>query len=85
MELCMIVEMPDGSEWAVPVDVIGESYAAHYGAPTDSEDELRDWAENDMEWHQVRLRARCISQGVVDYEDGWANGEKRFEEIELPE
>lgn len=91
----MIVEMPDGSEWQVPVDVIARNRAEHYANEFDgdverslaedtmplfaSDDyEVKDWAENNMNWADVVSDATQREPGNVDYQDGWANGEKRI-------
>ena len=38
--------------------------------------EVADWAANNMNWSDVSAVAKLISSGSVDFEDGWANGEK---------
>lgn len=43
-------------------------------------DEIEDWAENNMNWSDVQPHATMIRPGEVDYDDGWANGEKAFVE-----
>ncbi|NBF24597.1 hypothetical protein [Enterobacter hormaechei] len=42
--------------------------------------EIEDWAANNMNWSDVQPHATMISPGEVDYDDGWANGEKDFVE-----
>ncbi|EKY1962279.1 hypothetical protein RA241_003668 [Cronobacter sakazakii] len=42
--------------------------------------EIEDWAENNMNWSDVVPHATMIRPGEVDYDDGWANGEKAFVE-----
>lgn len=44
--------------------------------------EIKDWAANNMNWDDVKHAARCVTQGSVDYDEGWANGEKSVEEAE---
>ena len=43
---------------------------------------IEDWAANNMNWDDVKHAARCVLPGSVDYDEGWANGEKRVEEAE---
>ena len=85
------VEMPDGSHWEVPVQVIADSRDHHYRE--DKEDtigfirdgsldqfEITDWAANNMNWSDVEQFAiRAIfPTNPVDYEEGWCNGEKEI-------
>ncbi len=87
-----IVEMPDGSEWAVPVQAIVDSRDEHY--KEDQEDtigfiregglsdyEITDWAGNNMDWDEVACFAKQVQRKTqeVDYQEGWCNGEKRIE------
>lgn len=87
------VTMPDGSKWAVPVEVIAMNRAAYYAKAegTTIEDslnndtnpvfeadpfEIEDWAENNMNWSDVEHLAVCTGKGEIDFDDGWANGDK---------
>lgn len=87
--------MPDGSKWDVPVHLIAHDRAKYYGDnsnPEDSYDDeyafaidneevLQDWAENNMDWSDVRPQAiKVEAASEVDYDDGWVNGEKDFVE-----
>jgi len=45
-----------------------------------SEDELMDWAENSMNWSDVKSEATCVYAPRMVYEKGWANGEKEIVE-----
>jgi hypothetical protein len=63
------IEMPDGSKWAVPVEVIAKDRASNYAHEFDGdverslaedtmplfedEYEVADWAANNMNWHEV--------------------------------
>lgn len=38
--------------------------------------EIEDWAANNMNWSDVRPHAICVKQGNIDFDEGWANGEK---------
>jgi hypothetical protein len=92
------VTMPDGSKWAVPVDVIAMNRAAYYAKndgltiedslnndtnPLFASDdfEIEDWAANNMNWSDVEHLAVCTGNGVVDFDDGWANGDKSVIDI----
>lgn len=95
----LIVTMPDGSEWAVPVRVVAEShakyYAKNYEGDTDAAmklhtaplfdsdaDAITDWAENNMNWADVKDWAKQVKEpDCVDFDDGWVNGEKSISAI----
>lgn len=86
------VEMSDGTRWDVPVQVIADSRDEHYRE--DEEDtidfihggglgdfEIYDWAGNNMNWSDVSqfaVRAPDATRKKIDWEDGWANGEKEI-------
>lgn len=85
------VEMPDGSLWDVPVQVIADSRDEHYAEEEEdtvgfiragelSKDEIADWAANDMNWEDVQDSAVKVPGCVrpVDFEEGWTNGEKEI-------
>jgi hypothetical protein len=92
-----IVTMPDGSKWKVPVMVIAKHRAKNQeGEPggnaqqsiedtirlfTSDEREIKDWAENNMNWEDVEKFAQKIQDPdlEVDYQEGWVNGEKEIE------
>lgn len=38
--------------------------------------EIEDWAANNMNWSDVQHAARCVEPGEVDFDEGWANGDK---------
>lgn len=44
--------------------------------------EIKDWAANNMNWSDVQHAARCVTPGDVDFDEGWANGEKGVKEVE---
>ena len=81
----LVVTMPDGSQWGVPVEVIATHRAAHYSADGLPEtmqffaqypDEIHDWAANNMTWKDVEANATRITKPApVDYEEGWCNGD----------
>ena len=89
----LTIEMPDGSKWGVPMEMIARNRAAHYAHEFDgdversmaedtmplfeSDDyEVEDWAANNMNWSDVEHLAVCTQKGSVDFDDGWANGDK---------
>ena len=85
-----IVTMPDGSSWAVPVQVIADNRDEAYG--DEREDtvfrvrkcgmdprDLKEWAENDMNWDEVEPYAQQVSGPCApDFQEGWTNGEKEI-------
>lgn len=87
------VVMPDQSEWLVPVVlVINDRHNYYLGLKGDHYHEklmeesealenweIRDWAENNMNWDDVKEFATMDRPSSVDYQDGWVNGEKRIE------
>lgn len=87
-----VTVMPDGSEWGVPVSVIAENKAQYYAKVDnlsfqesldetykvfeDFEDEIGDWAQNNMDWEEVRAHAVLLRAAPdIDYQEGWTNGE----------
>lgn len=86
----MITTMPDGSKWRVPAETIAEHRARHYenqGYSYDEEflaamndlEELEDWAENNMDWQDVRSIARRQQEAPeMDWQEGWVNGPKEW-------
>ena len=37
--------------------------------------EIEDWAQNNMNWSDVREIAVCVSMPDCDYDEGWVNGD----------
>lgn len=87
------VTMPDGSEWDVPAEIIAKNKAEHYYNEGDEDfkeeyeftlsdnEELIDWAENNMNWEDVKQYALQIKgPGELDYQKGWVNGDKEVVE-----
>lgn len=83
-----VVTMPDGSKWSVSVQHIA-LHRANYYAEADllnedlkatvelfesDEFEIEDWANNNMDWDDVKDVAKCIKPAEVDYQEGWVNG-----------
>jgi hypothetical protein len=82
----MIVEMPDNSKWEIPLKIvednmkengIDDEYLDNY-----DDFDFIDWAQNNMNWSDVLPFAKMVSSPVVDFEDGWANGEKEIHKYE---
>lgn len=86
------VEMPDGRKWDVPVQAIADSRDEQYrddeedtiGSIRDGgldDSEIHDWAGNNMNWSDVQgfaMLAPPETAKMIDWEDGWSNGEKRI-------
>jgi len=54
-----------------------------YAYTMDEDDELVDWAKNNMNWSDVEVVAvRSAVPADVDFEEGWANGEMKVVEKE---
>lgn len=94
-ELFLHVMMPDESEWAVPAALIARDRAMYYESQEpgcfqdecryamEDTGELKDWAENNMNWEHVEKFAVLISDpSAIDFQEGWTNGDKRVLEIE---
>lgn len=89
--------MPDGSEWEVPAEVIAKNRAAYYGETEGpevaemefkrtmkSDDELLDWAPNNMDWSDVAAHAKQVlppNPPEVDFQEAWLNGPKEIRDI----
>lgn len=88
----MRVEMPDGSQWDVPLQVIADSRDEYYR--DEAEDtigfiragqletyDLKDWAANNMNWDEVREYAIPLPASEnqkPNYQEGWVNGKKEI-------
>ena len=79
------ITMPDGSEWAVPVGVItahrtltmgtGEIGEASTAELFEDDEQIADWAQNNMNWDEVKAHAKQVKEPQPpDYADGWVNG-----------
>ena len=51
-------------------------YQEEFEFTMNDEDELIDWAQNNMNWDEVKQQAVKVSDGEIDWQDGWVNGEK---------
>lgn len=43
---------------------------------------IEDWAENNMNWDEIKEHARMVSPPDVNYTDGWCNGAKDIVDVE---
>jgi hypothetical protein len=43
--------------------------------------EIEDWAANNMNWNEVKAHAVRVEDGEIDFEEGWANGEKEIVDV----
>lgn len=58
-------------------------YKAEYDYAMSHNDELQDWAANNMNWDDVKDQARMVAQHEMsddDFQEGWINGEKEMVE-----
>lgn len=87
------VQMPDGSKWDVPAQIIAENrarviaqdvpsqYEPELAFCLNSNEELKYWAANNLNWSDVEKRAvRYHGADAPDYQAGWVNGEKEVVE-----
>jgi hypothetical protein len=93
MKKVIIVTMPDSSQWEVPCNVIAEdradyysdvrelNYDSVYDQTIENNELLISWAENEVNWHNVRQYAKMIKEPNIDYEEGWESGYKIIKEI----
>lgn len=93
----LLISMPDGSRWAVPIKIIAESRAKYYAENKDitealntlalfesDEDKIKNWAADAMTWVDVCNHAVKIEPpDLPDYQEGWANGDS--EVVDAPE
>ncbi len=92
MKKYMFIRMPDQSVWRVPTYLIADTRNAYYdsigkdpqetraetAALFENPDEIADWAENNMDWDEVRPYAQIVKNGEIDYQAGWCEGDKTF-------
>jgi hypothetical protein len=38
-------------------------------------DEVADWAQNNMDWDDVKDVAKLVHSDEPDYQEGWVNGD----------
>ena len=97
MKKIIRIEMPDGSLWDVPAEIVAHNRAKYYADKDTGEtcgekhtkaylheleytlrddDELTDWAANNMNWEDVQASATMYQAGSCDYQEGWVNGHK---------
>ncbi len=50
-----------------------------YRYTMDNDDELTDWARNNMNWEDVVIHATLVEEAApVDFQEGWVNGESEI-------
>lgn len=59
-------------------------FAAEYEYIMQDNDEMRDWARNNMNWSDVSAHARKLGDAECDYDEGWANGKMIVMDAEWP-
>ena len=83
------VKMNDGTIWDVPATLVATDRADYYDEKEpgcwqeeydftmEEEDELLDWALNNMNWGDVVEHAKMVGRNeeASDYQKGWVNGE----------
>ena len=48
-----------------------------YNFAVQQKDEVQDWAENNMNWDDVKAHTKKVNDNKdVDFQEGWVNGEK---------
>ena len=85
------ITMNDGSKWEVPASVVAKNratyytekdkdvtYQEEYDYTMSEDDELLDWAANNMNWEDVEKSAIRVSVADIDFQEGWVNGEKEI-------
>ena len=96
MKKYMLVRMPDQSVWRVPTYLIALSRHAYYDSRGEDPQQVRaetaalfedpreiaDWAENNMDWDEIKSQAEIVKKGEIDYQAGWCEGDKTFADNE---
>lgn len=81
--------MPDGSIWQIPASFIADQRAQYYAAQEGpqvyeeefnhalrDDDEITDWAANNMNWEDVQAQASRIAEpSPPDYAAEWLEAE----------
>lgn len=59
-----------------------DNYASEYQVTLESDDDLKDWAANNMNWSDVASQAQRMQEPppLVDMQEGWTNGKKEIVE-----
>lgn len=90
----LVIDMPDGSKWAVAVEVVAHDRADFYRdggyqkefdlAMADPR-ALIDWAGNEMNWSDVQKYAQQYRPpdplDAEGFQEGWVNGEKHVLDV----
>ena len=86
------VHMEDGSKYDVPLLIIALNRAQYYAKQDnitlqesldndtlpmfENDEEIEDWARNNMDWDDVSSLAKCVkTPDDVDFQESWMNGE----------
>lgn len=69
----IVEEVAKNQQWS-------EVYTDELESGLEDDRELLDWAAGNMDWIDVEFAATRISDGDVDYQEGWVNGEKEVVE-----
>lgn len=57
-------------------------YKDEYEYTLNNNGELLDWSSNNMNWSDVESKAVKVFDTIVNFQDGWINGDKEIIEIE---
>lgn len=95
------VEMTNGDIYGIPAQVIAENYAEFFKGKNErifqeqfdfmmdmfdrKEDAFEDWAQNEMNWDDVKHCAVLLKRGEVkvDFQNCWVNGKHGFLEVDV--
>lgn len=83
----LVLTALDGSKWNVPVAVVEKSFYAHYGEDEGypGDDEITDWAQNNMNWADVKSHATKVKGAdPLNMDDSWANGDMEVIDLAPP-
>lgn len=96
MKKYMFIEMPDRSVWRIHTYLIADNRNAYYDSRGEDPQQVRaetaalfedpreiaDWAENNMDWDEIKSQAEIVKKGEIDYQAGWCEGDKTFADSE---
>lgn len=89
-ERLMLIQMPDGSTWSVPVAAVVHNRLDYYRGIGKAEKcdenpddyEIHDWAAGNMDWDDVKAVAKKVADRPTltprEFQEGWMNGIKRI-------
>lgn len=77
------VEMPDGSVFGIPFEILERSYKQYWPDADLDDDDVINNARNYLDWTDVYDDAVMVKPPKpIDYEDGWVNGEISIKEVQ---